>query len=83
MKLLNNESEYREWMTKDYLYIDDGFPQMLEAGEIENELVRHMPVNYPCIVLEIKGMRLYDTDIIEFIYRSQVEEWAKLLAIIH
>lgn len=83
MKLLNNEFEYREWMVKDYLHLDEEFPSVFEPDELERELLNLMPKEFPCLVDLLPGPNNFVQESITFIYRSEVEEWAKLLGIIN
>ena len=84
MKLLNNEFEYREWMHKGYLHLDEEFPSLFDANEdeLEREMLRRAPKEFPCLAQVVEGEGLYSPPSIQFIYRSQIEEWAKLFGII-
>jgi hypothetical protein len=46
MKLLSNESEYREWMINDYLQLGDELSFMFEPHEREKELLIQMPKEF-------------------------------------
>lgn len=81
MKLLNTEFEYRHWMVKDYLHLDEDFPSMFGPDELERELIHQMPKEFPCLAQLTKGANGLEPEAVNFIYRSQVEEWAKLLGV--
>lgn len=82
MKLLTNEFEYREWMLNGYLHLDEEFPSLFDADELEREMLRRAPKEFPCLAQVVEGEGLYSPPSIQFIYRSQIEEWAKLFGII-
>ncbi|WP_314722362.1 hypothetical protein [Rahnella variigena] len=82
MKLLNNEFEYREWMHKVYLHLDEEFPSVFGPDELEREILRQAPKEFPCLVQLVGGESAYSLQSVQFIYRSQIEEWAKLFGII-
>lgn len=82
MKLLNNEFEYREWMHKGYLHLDEEFPSVFGPDELEREILRQAPKEFPCLVQLVGGESAYSLQSVQFIYRSQIEEWAKLFGII-
>lgn len=83
MKVLNTEFEYRQWMEKEYFQFDDKFPSIFEPDELERELLNQMPHQFPCIVFVVKGPRPSEPETLQFIYRDQVEKWAKILGIIN
>jgi len=82
MKYLNNEFEYRNWMTKDFLGEDDEALSLFEPDVLEREILRQMPAEFPCIVYEEKGHDPLEPGLAKFISRNQVAEWAKLMGII-
>lgn len=83
MKLLKNEFEYREWMVKDYLRLDEEYPSLFEPDELERELINQMPIGFPCLVNLISGIKTFEPQSITFIYRPDVEQWAKLFGIVN
>jgi hypothetical protein len=82
MKLLNNEYEYREWVVKGYLHLDEEFPSVFEPDELEREILRQAPKEFPCLAQIVEGEGAYSLQTVQFIYRSQIEEWAKLFGIV-
>jgi len=82
MRLLNNEFEYREWMVKGYLKFDEEFPSVFGSDELEREILRQTPKEFPCLAQLVEGENGYSLQSVQFIYRSQIEEWAKLFGII-
>lgn len=69
-------------MEKDYFHLEEGYPSVLEPDELERELLRQMPDQFPCIVLVVKGQRPVEPEGLQFIYSAQVQEWAKKFGII-
>ena len=55
MKLLNNEFEYREWIVKGYLHLDEEFPSVFEPDELEREILRQAPKEFPCLAQIVEG----------------------------
>jgi len=83
MKLLSNEFEYREWIVKDYLHFDEEFPSIFEPDELEREILRLAPKEFPCLAQLVENESDYPIQSVQFIYRSQVESWAKLFDIVN
>lgn len=81
MKLLNTEFEYRQWMEKDYFHLDEKYPSVFEPDELEREILHQMPDQFPCIVFVVKGPSPLEPEALQFVYRSQVEDWARLFGI--
>lgn len=82
MKKICNVSDYRNWMLDDYLHISDDIYCILSADELEEELLHHMPEQFPCLAIlwpDDDCPRLTKTS---FLYPAQVEKWATLLEII-
>ncbi|MBU9809598.1 hypothetical protein J1785_07530 [Rahnella sp. SL6] len=82
MKLLKNVYEYRDWMIKDFLHLDDTFPSVFEPDEIEIDILRQAPKEFPCLVQLVEDESGNYPQFFQFIYRSQVEEWARLFGIV-
>ncbi|POZ13689.1 hypothetical protein C3Z09_21950 [Lelliottia aquatilis] len=76
MKILKNEFEYRNWMAKNYLCIEDTVTYILSPDEVEEELLRQMPEQFPCILLIVAAKNPSEYSAIYFLYRSQIQEWA-------
>ena len=83
MKLLSNKFEYRKWMLEGYLHLNEEFPSVFNEDELEREILRQAPNEYPCLVRIVGGEGAYSLQYVQFIYRSQIEEWAKLFGIIN
>lgn len=81
MQLINNEAEYKEWMIDEYLHIKDDLYCIFNAEELEEELARHMPREFPCIATIVTGEDSLRLQKAHFIYRSEVEQWASVLKI--
>lgn len=81
MKLLSNQAEYREWMVGDYLQLNGKFSSVFSHDELEILLINQMSREFPCLINLVKGPNIYEPESITFIYRSEVEEWAKLFGI--
>lgn len=78
MKLIHNELEYRDWMIKNVLLTDDDIYCIFSPDEQEEQLLIHMPEQFPCIAILIPGKDHREPVKPWFLYRSQIEEWANL-----
>lgn len=83
MKMLHNEFEYRKWMVKDYLHLGGEFPSFFEPDELERELLKQMPKEFPCLARLERGANNHGPDAVKFLYRAEILEWAKLLGIVN
>lgn len=82
MKLLKDEKAFRTWMTEDYFNCHDGVPPAFEEGELEAEVIRQMPENYPCLVFVLDDVVNKEPEVLRFVTCEQVTEWAKMMGII-
>ncbi|CAM4265544.1 MULTISPECIES: hypothetical protein [Lelliottia] len=81
MKLIKNESEYRDWMIKDYHHLEDEsfLYSYLSPEELDDELIKNMPLKYPCIGLITYGNSTIEPAVTQFLYQDQIEEWANIM----
>ncbi|RJT37411.1 hypothetical protein [Rahnella woolbedingensis] len=82
MKLLKDEEAFRTWMTEDYFNCQSDLPPTFEAGELEGEVIRQMPDNYPCLVFVLEEAVNTEPQALRFVTCEQVREWAKIMGII-
>jgi hypothetical protein len=82
MKLLKDEEAFRTWMTQDYFNCHGDIPPAFEAGELEGEIIRQMPENYPCLVFVLEDVINKEPEVLRFVTDEQVREWAKIMGII-
>lgn len=78
MHLINNALEYRSWMIKEFFGIEDEASvfSYLSPEELESELFRQRPVQFPCIAFIAQRSEVEDLAILQFFYRDQIIEWA-------
>lgn len=78
MKLIKNEGEYRDWLIKDYLHLEDeaSLYSYLSPEELDDDLIKNMPLKYPCIGLITYGNSNIEPAVTQFLYQDQIEEWA-------
>lgn len=78
MKLIKNEGEYRDWMIRDYLHLDDeaSLYSYLSPEELDGDLIKNRPLKYPCIGLITYGDSVIEPAVTQFLYQDQIEEWA-------
>lgn len=81
MKLLNNEFDYKMWMTYDFLRLDDSLSPLFDHDLLERELLAQMPHEFPCVACITRGASAYEPDVAKFLYRNEVEEIAKSMGI--
>lgn len=81
MKFLKNEFEFRQWIAKNYFPADEGYPSVLSPDELEIEILKNMPKNFPCLARVVNGINPNEQEVIEYFYRSDVEEFAKSFGI--
>lgn len=81
MKIINNEFEYKNWMIKEFLHIEDDLYCILSPEELEAELLNQMPEQFPCIALLVAAENHNEMATIRFLYRDQIEEWAAAMGL--
>ncbi|CAM3744251.1 hypothetical protein [Rahnella victoriana] len=81
MKLLQNEFEYRAWMTDDYLQHDGSPTAVMTQYELERELLRMLPASFPSLVYLAYSGNPDAPEKLVFISRHQVAEWAAAMGL--
>jgi hypothetical protein len=81
MKLLQNEFEYRAWMTDEFLEYIDGPTSAMSQDELEQELLRTMPLSFPCLVYVAYSGNPNAPERLVFTSRKQVAEWAAAMGL--
>ena len=76
MKLLQNEFDYRTWMTDEFLEYDNSPSSAMSQDELEQELQRLMPSSFPCLVYVAYSGNPNAPERLVFTSRIQVAEWA-------
>ena len=81
MKLLQNEFDYRTWMTDEFLEYVDGPSSAMSQDELEQELLRTMPLSFPCLVYVAYSGNPNAPERLVFTSRNQVAEWAAAMGL--
>lgn len=83
MKLIKNEFEFRLWMTHDFLQLEEGLSPLYDPDLLQREITAQMPSEFPCIAYIVRGSSIYEPENAKFLYKHQVEEWAKIMGIVN
>ena len=81
MKLLQNEFEYRVWMTDEFLHYDHSPKSAMSQDELERELLRLKPASFPCLVYVAYSGNPNAPEKLEFTSRHQMAEWAAAMGL--
>ena len=81
MKLLLNEFDYRTWMTDEFLEYDNSPSSAMSQDELEQELLRMMPLSFPCLVYVAYSGNPNAPERLVFTSRNQVAEWAAAMGL--
>lgn len=78
MKLIYNMHEYKTWILN-VCFKETGntSDNLIDEIDIDGFITQHHPEDYPCVCLVTPGPVFVSSYSILFIYRSQINEWAR------
>ena len=80
MELIYNIDEYKKWIiVVCFNSTSNDCSELIDDADIDNFITQTHPLDYPCVCLATPGPVFISSYSILFIYRNQINEWAKTL----